>query len=68
MATWDRGYIVKNNLLGFFQRLVLVALLALAPGQPVQAAREPPGVTATSAQAPLRLAWDRVGSPIQIRV
>jgi hypothetical protein len=65
MATWDRGYIVNNSLLGFFQRLALSALLVLMSGYPAQAATE--SVVAPTAQPPIHLAWDRVGSPIQIR-
>jgi hypothetical protein len=71
MATRDRGnivrYILNTSLLGFFQRLALLALFVLVSGQSAQAASEPPSVAAPAAQAPLHLAWDRVGSPIQIR-
>ena len=65
MATGDRGHIVNNSFLGFFQRLALSLLLVVLSSYPVQAASE--SVAATAAQPPTHLAWDRVGSPIQIR-
>lgn len=67
MATRDRGYIVNNSLLGFSQRLILLALSVLLSGQPASPASQPPGLAAPAAQAPIHLAWDRVGSPIRIQ-
>ncbi|MDO9224696.1 MAG: hypothetical protein Q7W53_01490 [Pseudomonadota bacterium] len=43
----------------------MLALLVLAASHPVQAASEP--AVSASAPVPVQLAWDRVGSPIQIR-
>jgi hypothetical protein len=67
MATWDRGYIVKHSLLGFLQRLTLSALIVLLSGHPTRAASEPTAVATPAAPAAIHLAWDRVGSPTQIR-
>lgn len=67
MATRDRGYIVNNSLLGFIQRLALVALLALVSGESAQSASEPSSVAVATAQAAIHLAWDRVGSPLRIQ-
>lgn len=61
----DRGDIVKTNLLHQCQRFAMLALLVLAASHPVQAASEP--AVSASAPVPVQLAWDRVGSPIQIR-
>jgi len=68
MAARDRGTNVKISLLRYRNQLGLLALLALVIGHPAQAASEPSVIAATSVQAPIKLAWDRVGSPIQVRV
>ena len=57
------GNIVRTSLL--CKRIAFLALLLLASGQPALAGSAPPGVAAV--QPPIHLAWDRVGSPIQIR-
>ncbi len=64
----ERGTIVKTRLLHHCKRFALLALFVLASGHPVQAASQPSVAAAATTQAPIHLAWDRVGSPIQIRV
>jgi len=64
----DRGTIVKTSLPRHCKRFALLALLALVSSYPVQAASQPSAVATAITQAPIHLAWDRVGSPIQIRV
>jgi len=61
---------VNNSLL--CQRLAMLAPLILLLGYSLQAASEPALVATLSAQAPIPksarlLAWDRVGSPTQMR-
>jgi hypothetical protein len=71
MAT--RENTVKNHLLGHCQRLfsllfLLPAFLLVAVARPAWAACEPVApVVSVAAPATLQLAWDRVGSPLQIR-
>ncbi|MDD5388303.1 MAG: hypothetical protein PHD37_03095 [Gallionellaceae bacterium] len=61
--------IVKTSLPRHCKRLTLLALFVLVSGGlPVQAASQPATVATAATQAPIHLAWDRVGSPIQIRV
>ncbi|MDP2432679.1 MAG: hypothetical protein Q8O33_11685 [Pseudomonadota bacterium] len=59
---------MKISILRYRNQLGLLALLALVSAHPAQAASEPSVVVPTPVQAPIKLAWDRVGSPIQIRV
>ncbi len=72
MATRDRGHIVKTGFLPHRKPFALLALLVLASAGPSQAASESSAGIADRAAptppAPIQLAWDRVGSPIQIRV
>lgn len=63
----ERGQIVKIRFLSLCKRFGLLALIALAFSHPVQAASQPAGVATAAPQVPILLAWDRVGSPIQIR-
>lgn len=56
---------MKTSRFGLCQGLVLLALFALASGHPL--ASEPAGQAQAHTQAPPHLAWDRVGSPIQMR-
>lgn len=63
----DRGDIVKTSLLHQCQRFALLALLVLAASHPAQAASKPVAEVNASAPPVIQLAWDRVGSPIQIR-
>ncbi len=63
----ERGNIVKIRFLHHCKRLGLLALFVLVSSHPVQAASQPAGVATATPQAPILLAWDRVGSPIQIR-
>jgi len=59
---------VKISLPRHCKRFALLALFVLVSGHPVQAASQPSSAASATTQAPIHLAWDRVGSPIQIRV
>lgn len=63
----DRGNIVKTSLLHQCQRFALLALLVLAASHPAQAASKSFAEIKASTPPLIQLAWDRVGSPIQIR-
>lgn len=65
MPTRERRNIVKNSLPGIRPLAAVLALLTLLLSPPLQAATSP--APAAGVPAPVQLAWDRVGSPIQIR-
>ena len=62
---------MKTSFLSHSKGLAVLALLLVGSSPLAQATSEPPAVDTkvlvAPTQAPIQLAWDRVGSPIQIR-
>lgn len=58
---------MKTSFLRHNKRLLVLAWLIVVSTQPVRAETGTAVAAEPVAQAPIQLAWDRVGSPLQIR-